>query len=76
MITKGLETLLIELGLRCKLCSQEKAILVDRHKPPIEVSTLGSDGKVRIGQYYPTYRHPLYCPYHAKEGVPSVGRES
>lgn len=73
---KDLEGLLIRLGLKCKLCSHDKAIIVDRDKPLIYVNTLGSDGKVRAMQYYPTHRHPLYCPYHAREGILSVGKES
>lgn len=63
---KDLNALLIKLNLTCKFCSQEKAIIVDRSKGTIPVDTLGSDGKVKSMQCYPTYRHPLYCPYHLR----------
>lgn len=72
----NLECLLIKLGLKCKLCTQEKAIIVDRHRLLVNVNTLESDGKVRVRQCYPMHRHPLYCPYHAREGKLSIGRES
>lgn len=73
---KHLEGLLTKLGLKCKECSQEKAIIVDRHRPLVNVNTLESDGKVRVRQCYPMHRHPLYCSYHLKEGKLLVGRES
>ena len=41
----GLETLLINLGLTCKLCSQEKALVVDRTHGTVPMNILCSDGE-------------------------------
>ena len=59
--------ILTKLNLICKLCTQEKAIIVDRSKPLINVNALESDGKIKIRRCYPIHHHPDYCSYHLKE---------
>lgn len=61
---KDINRLLLKLDLVCKLCSQEKAIIIDRSKGSVPIHTLGSDGKVVICYAYPARNHPLYCPHH------------
>lgn len=63
----GLETLLINLNLTCKLCSQERALIVDRVHGSVPMDTLDSDGKVTVKQLFPVSRHHSYCPYHLRE---------
>lgn len=62
----GLETLLINLGLICKLCSQEKAVIVDRVHGTVPMNTLNSEGKVVIKHFFPSTHHHSYCSYHLR----------